>query len=323
MNDTTSEALKQLAVQLESLVQVMFACDRTPNRYARRCEEIGKEIAALAAVNAAEAKPATEGLYFCGGEPLIEYVPPKMEHDFDAALPDPVPMDAQPLTNEDIAKQLWSKIADGANDWTTLGADEIANLVAAVADVRGQLCRMNAQPETKKEWNPYDAVEKDQPRQAESVLKSAAQPVSGALDEREALLRKIEAGLRADAEREYHDIANAGTYLKKQCTVWADRLAARPTNQVNAAQPEKDAELSLGTLKFGKLEVHNPDLYEVPNGYLAVKVEALELIYEAMNYMGDVLNNMDAVEDEDIEKTSPAFDAIRELLAAQPTKQSN
>jgi hypothetical protein len=40
----------------------------------------------------------------------------------------------------------------------------------------------------------------------------------------------------------------------------------------------------------------------------------LLMIYDAMNHMGDILNNMDACEEEDEEATTPAFDAIRELL---------
>lgn len=54
MTNTTHEALKQLAAQLESLERVMLACDHTPTRHARRCGEIGREIGALAAANAAQ-----------------------------------------------------------------------------------------------------------------------------------------------------------------------------------------------------------------------------------------------------------------------------
>lgn len=42
--------------------------------------------------------------------------------------------------------------------------------------------------------------------------------------------------------------------------------------------------------------------------------EALRLAEAAMNYMGDVLNNMDAVEPEDLAITKPAFEAARAAL---------
>jgi hypothetical protein len=47
---------------------------------------------------------------------------------------------------------------------------------------------------------------------------------------------------------------------------------------------------------------------------LHVPRETLELIDEAMNHMGDALNEIDAVEEEDEEKYTPAFRAIAELL---------
>lgn len=43
--------------------------------------------------------------------------------------------------------------------------------------------------------------------------------------------------------------------------------------------------------------------------------KALELALDAMNYMGDVLNNMDAATPEDIDATTPAFDAVRAALS--------
>lgn len=45
--------------------------------------------------------------------------------------------------------------------------------------------------------------------------------------------------------------------------------------------------------------------------------EALKLAYGAMNYMGDILNGMDAVEPEDVDATSPAFEAVRAALAQE------
>lgn len=42
--------------------------------------------------------------------------------------------------------------------------------------------------------------------------------------------------------------------------------------------------------------------------------EALELAEIAMNHMGDALNNMDAVEPEDLAITEPAFKAVHAIL---------
>lgn len=47
---------------------------------------------------------------------------------------------------------------------------------------------------------------------------------------------------------------------------------------------------------------------------ILVPRSTLKAIYAAMNHMGDALNDMDAVEDEDEEATALAFGAIRELL---------
>lgn len=49
-------------------------------------------------------------------------------------------------------------------------------------------------------------------------------------------------------------------------------------------------------------------------GAVIVPRETLEVIYAAMNHMGDVLNNMDAVDEADEDATDAAFEAIRALL---------
>lgn len=46
--------------------------------------------------------------------------------------------------------------------------------------------------------------------------------------------------------------------------------------------------------------------------------EALTLALQAMEFMGDTLNNIDAVCTEDVEYVTPAFTAVRKLLAAAP-----
>lgn len=43
----------------------------------------------------------------------------------------------------------------------------------------------------------------------------------------------------------------------------------------------------------------------------------LQQAYDAMNYMGDILNNMDAVLDEDIAATKAAFDLVRAALGQE------
>ncbi len=44
--------------------------------------------------------------------------------------------------------------------------------------------------------------------------------------------------------------------------------------------------------------------------------DALEKALTAMEFMGDTLNNLDAVCSEDVEFVTPAFDAVRRVLAA-------
>lgn len=41
---------------------------------------------------------------------------------------------------------------------------------------------------------------------------------------------------------------------------------------------------------------------------------ALKLAFECMNYLGDILNGMDAATKEDEAKTGPAFEAVRRAL---------
>ncbi|HAT1623413.1 TPA: hypothetical protein I8Y35_000148 [Klebsiella oxytoca] len=46
--------------------------------------------------------------------------------------------------------------------------------------------------------------------------------------------------------------------------------------------------------------------------------DALLKALAAMEFMGDALNNLDAVCTEDVEFVSPAFDAVRNVLAVAP-----
>lgn len=50
--------------------------------------------------------------------------------------------------------------------------------------------------------------------------------------------------------------------------------------------------------------------------------DALEKALAAMEFMGDTLNNLDAVCTEDVELVAPAFDAVRNVLAAAPQEEA-
>lgn len=139
-----------------------------------------------------------------------------------------------------------------------------------------------------------------------------SQPVSGAVDERKAL----------------RDLAHIGGFLASNgapetlmYSLACVRAALSAVNQVNAQPDWKATAESLQEEVLRLRQIFrdaSAGVFGHADGYLAVNVETLQMIYEAMNYMGDALNNMDAVEEEDIEKTSPAFDAIRELIATLP-----
>ncbi|MGK0827509.1 hypothetical protein ACRE53_12155 [Klebsiella pneumoniae] len=58
--------------------------------------------------------------------------------------------------------------------------------------------------------------------------------------------------------------------------------------------------------------VHPGDSPEIPDSAR----DALEKALAAMEFMGDTLNNLDAVCTEDVELVAPAFDAVRNVLAA-------
>lgn len=59
------------------------------------------------------------------------------------------------------------------------------------------------------------------------------------------------------------------------------------------------------------------DPLEVAEGLdLVLMAEALEAAYEAMNYVGDILNGMDAVTEDDEAFATPLFEKVRAALAA-------
>lgn len=55
---------------------------------------------------------------------------------------------------------------------------------------------------------------------------------------------------------------------------------------------------------------------------VAELIDALETASEAMDYLGDVLNGMDAVTEEDEQKTEPAFEKVRAILTKSKGEQS-
>jgi hypothetical protein len=59
-----------------------------------------------------------------------------------------------------------------------------------------------------------------------------------------------------------------------------------------------------------------------PSGEMVLVPRAtLELIYKVMNHMGDALNDMDAVTEEDVDLATPAFEAVRSLIAPSPSSK--
>lgn len=65
----------------------------------------------------------------------------KQKAELYAVLGEYAPEPQEPVSDVEIAKLLWNKIADESNDWTALGGDEQANVIAAVSDVRDLLSR--------------------------------------------------------------------------------------------------------------------------------------------------------------------------------------
>lgn len=93
-------------------------------------------------------------------------------------------------------------------------------------------------------------------------------------------------------------------------------IAAAFLERISNADPATRAELGRLAVCLAAVPAVAQDAR--PDDLRTVSVATLSMIYDAMNHMGDVLNNMDAVEDGDEEKTLPAFEVIRALLAAPP-----
>ncbi len=83
--------------------------------------------------------------------------------------------------------------------------------------------------------------------------------------------------------------------------------------EVESMTPEQKAEDNARIEAFKAL-LPKPPAPTVPDNVR----EALTLALQAMEFMGDTLNNIDAVRTEDVEYVTPAFNAVRELLAAAP-----
>jgi hypothetical protein len=88
-----------------------------------------------------------------------------------------------------------------------------------------------------------------------------------------------------------------------------------PSNKMTAVGQEHRYESvwSIGAI-YREMIAHAPI---PPTGDAAgtfVRLQDLESIYEAMNHLGDTLNEMDAVEKEDEVATDPGFSAIRDAI---------
>ena len=85
--------------------------------------------------------------------------------------------------------------------------------------------------------------------------------------------------------------------------------AQEPVQSVDHVDGESPA-----SIKAASALVSSPKNAASPSGLPASVVDALEKALQAMSFMGDTLNNLDAVCEEDVEYVSPAFEAVRSVL---------
>ncbi|HEJ9180350.1 TPA: hypothetical protein SML65_004709 [Serratia marcescens] len=131
-------------------------------------------------------------------------------------------------------------------------------------------------------YKTCSVIESEQAHYVLSLINSAAPPAPAvnASPDFEAWFNSPEAGLR---------VVNFHIQHELQLKAWEACRAAM------LAQPESGG-------------------YTLPDNVR----EALTLALQAMEFMGDTLNNIDAVCTEDVEFVTPAFTAVRGLLAAAP-----
>lgn len=89
------------------------------------------------------------------------------------------------------------------------------------------------------------------------------------------------------------------------------RYARRTTPQPAPVAPVCTCPSGDGSLRW-PCPVHPGNSPAIPDAAR----DALEKALTAMEFMGDTLNNLDAVCTEDVELVAPAFDAVRSVLAA-------
>ncbi len=99
-----------------------------------------------------------------------------------------------------------------------------------------------------------------------------------------------------------------------ECKGWNACRAAMLQNSASG-EPSIDAGLTADK-RENSASVNQPVSggYKLPDNVR----EALTLALQAMEFMGDTLNNIDTVCSEDVEFVTPAFTAVRGLLAAAP-----
>ena len=75
-----------------------------------------------------------------------------------------------------------------------------------------------------------------------------------------------------------------------------------------------DADLIAKAVNF--LRTHHAEL-EAAVRERQDAIDALAMAYVAMNYMGDIINGMDAAEPADVKRVGPAFNAVRRVLSGK------
>lgn len=119
-------------------------------------------------------------------------------------------------------------------------------------------------------------------------------------------------------------LAHAPTKFRAYCTCCEDTKPAsfRPCSEAGTGKPFEDLCCDECHFVIATLDghPHNPAPGATPAPVSGGVEAALRLALDAMNYMGDILNNMDAVEQEDEAKTAPAFEAVRAALSAPAPK---
>ncbi|WP_288648558.1 hypothetical protein [uncultured Klebsiella sp.] len=138
----------------------------------------------------------------------------------------------------------------------------------------------------------------------------------------EALIRQSLAAMDSDPVA-YAWVSRSGKKHLTRCEPeqWRDAVIVTPL--YSHAQPAPVAPVCTCPSGDGSLRwpcpVHPGNSPAIPDAAR----DALEKALTAMEFMGDTLNNLDAVCSEDVEFVTPAFDAVRRVLAAAPQETNS